>query len=50
MKIDNSPKIGNVVWFGEYIPPPEQEECDIVSSWSEESSSESESVINFVMS
>ena len=41
LKIDSTLKIGNVVWLGKYVSPPEPVESDSVSSGSELSSSES---------
>ena len=40
LKIDSTLKIGNVVWLGKYVSPPEPVESDSVSSGSEFSSSE----------
>ena len=41
LKFDNTLKIGNVVWLGKYVSPPEPVESDSVSSGSEVLSSES---------
>ena len=41
LKIDSTLKIGNVVWLGKYVSPPEPVESDSVSSGSEVLSSES---------
>jgi len=41
LNIDTTLKIGNVVWLGKYVSPPEPVESDSVSSGSELSSSES---------